>query len=708
MANFRFPNTAFMAIDKDTLTQEFGSGRVKWKVATHLPASLAQVPKSEYKNIPADSPLGIELKSLTNVLRASDLGELLGLFDGKTAKKTGCTAQMIKREPGNNEKWAFVLETAVYPALPQGGRDALGNIFMMWGTHHENNGIATFMHHNPEFVYEDQGFTYVTNDILARAKLTDLVTGEPFTELPFDLGATPDGFFRRFNKATQQWEVFNCEIKCAANYLPLSGTEFPGISVFFNPKTGPYKKPKAYHLGQIMTQMLACETEQSFYGCWTLLNGMQVWHFKKDRKYLSMMLTLLKHVYVKFVVPVVNASRENAQNRLHVSMDLWKRVPTGYFENPTLGADAKIRKIYEQFVAHTIKITDMELPDIAKPYALYSDTFEVTEAILQRRDAALNSVYKMDTNLYPTTPSLETTPSQQDVEMDDEDEGIAGSKGMSIDEFTKKMYSDAVIKQAVESGGKRATFRNEPTFPNVPPEIPDYATLALYVEIHVKGNMDNWRELGIGWPSGATDLRCRIANVEIVMNLIYLRPFTEMMHVLGATQEKHKKFEQHMNVVMWKLTNIERYLVGALHTHYAVVKDLSGPADEAEQTTRDRMRALYFKALHMIVLGATEKEIEERYEAMFTAVSSDEHESVVRNHLDEGYKALDNMYHGSLQIVNNAFVHKADPLLKLPSAYVHLQCLFNVLKDDKFDLYQKFFAFAITTNHVLRIINKKN
>lgn len=693
-----------MSIDEETLVNEFGKDRVKFmKTNENLPSKLSQIDKSEYKNISAKSALGAELKSLPNVLRASEVGDLVGFFDSKTAKRIKCSPQMIKQEPGINEKWSYVMESAVYPQMPNGGRDSLGNIFMMWGTHHENSGLGTFLHHNPEFSYEDQGFTFVTPQILAKANLVDCITEEPILDLPFDLGATPDGKVTRINKATGKTETFTCEWKCPAAYLPLSNTEFPGISVWFNQNSGPYKQPKHYHIGQIMLQLLACELDESFYGSWSLLKGMTVWKFKKDTKYLSMLLTLLKHVYLKFVTPVVKSWKApSADNKINVTMDMWKRVPVGYFTNAQLCTDSKIRKLHDEFVAYTIQIVDMEIPSVAKRFAHYEDTFEVTTAILNRRDNHLNM----------TAPLATTNTTADDVmDIDDDDDGMMIRKGMSISDYTKKLHSDAIMTASEGGkGDKKQLFRNEPMFPNAPPEIPDYAMVGLYAHIHIKEKCQNWKDLGIGWPSKATDINIRINNMEVMMNLIFMRPFAAMVHVLGETQEKHKPIDSHPNVIMWKLANIEKFMVNILRANYVIEEKLKKmnpnlAPEEFEEATRQHTRCMYFEALHRIHPEISMYDIENDYEAMFR--QNENHEKAVMEHLERAYKALDDKYHQSLTIVDNTFVHVPDNLLKMPSAYPHMQCLLDVINSNKFDVYQKFFAFAITTTNVLRIINIK-
>jgi hypothetical protein len=224
--------------------------------------------------------------------------------------------------------------------------DLFSHMFMRWGSAKELNALVTFMAScapdlaratpdNPCYDFTDRGLVYLTPDVMARAHqagVRNMLTGQPFS-LAFLLAASPDGII--VDRATG--ERFNCEWKAATAFKP-ARDKYAGLTFLFDYATKPYPKIKSYYIPQMMLQMLVCETRKCKFACWTYgPNGMNVWEVYFNVEYVSLMLTILDHLYETFI----------AHNR---------DVPVGYFA----AAPMNVREMYERFIVLTLAIVDME------------------------------------------------------------------------------------------------------------------------------------------------------------------------------------------------------------------------------------------------------------------------------------------------------------------------------------------------------------
>ena len=199
--------------------------------------------------------------------------------------------------------WEVFFNKRVNRFFPQYPDDALSHTFMVWGTTHENNALATFMEEfGDTFDCYEQGLTFVTPDILLRAQLRNLLTGEIITSLPFLLAASPDTVLV-YKKGPRKGERVTGEWKSATGYIPAGGIF--GISFSFRIAAQPYENPKAYYYLQKLKQMLACETRETQFGCWTYPNGMNVWEVAYNKRHVELYVTLLLHLFARGSPPPV-------------------------------------------------------------------------------------------------------------------------------------------------------------------------------------------------------------------------------------------------------------------------------------------------------------------------------------------------------------------------------------------------------------------
>jgi hypothetical protein len=227
---------------------------------------------------------------------------------GKTGRRLELTPAMILTAPpppggGVDPEWEVFFNKRVNRFFPPYPDDVLSHTFMVWGTTHENNALATFMEEfGDTFDCYEQGLTFVTPDILARAELRNLVTGEIITSLPFLLAASPDTVLV-YKKGPRKGERVTGEWKSATGYLP--GAGIFGVTFNFRFTAKPYEKPKGYYYLQKLKQMLACETRETQFGCWTYMNGMNVWEVPYNKRHVEIYVTLLLHLFARGEPPPI-------------------------------------------------------------------------------------------------------------------------------------------------------------------------------------------------------------------------------------------------------------------------------------------------------------------------------------------------------------------------------------------------------------------
>ena len=369
---------------------------------------------------------------------------------------------------GANPPWSDFAMRLRAPTLPSRPLDSLaGATYTTNGKEHENNANAHFLLAHPDMHYRDQGMTYVTPDVLAAAGLRHSITREPITSLPFLLAASPDGVVRDADgtEALVEW-------KAANPFRTRYGARYPGISMDLNTGAKPYDEIKSYYVPQAMIQLLACGKDMAYWGCWTLMNGMQIWTIHKSVEYLELMLTILIHLHETFAVP----------NR---------PLPWDYF------AECRATPIgvcHGKLVTLTSQIIQMRRPDIARKYHRYSgdETRRTAAAVL------------LD------NPALDVT------------------------------------------SRFRPTMRR---FPDIPPETPAYARVALCV--------DALGGARATWLTAPFDTAARTANLTLLIErnepLHFLAGLIQSILDGAEHQGVPAMLRRHPNVVMWRLDKAERF-----------------------------------------------------------------------------------------------------------------------------------------------------
>lgn len=388
-ASFYFVDTKYAAVSKELMQKVIGVHRCTL-LPVPGPLTLDQMlPKilepgsptkravlaphdwdlyASYARVSQDDPLWLSARGRPGLITASTLADFCLLHSDHCAFKLH-VPNFMSRSAGPSKCWSDHLARLHCPALPSAPLDALmGAIFTTHGKEHENNANMHFFCRHPNLRYRDQGVTYVSPAILARAGLTNQLTGQPILDLPFLLGASPDGLFEVIEPTGDpDFDEGGCVEWKAAKNVKLSysrSTPFRGLAASHDNSSKPYDAIKSYYVPQSQDQLLACEKKVAFWGCWTLSGGMRVWRIRKSTEYLSLMLTVLIHLYETFVL----------QDRV---------VPDDYFDSDAAPADA--RAVHARLVDLTADIINMRRPDIAALYKEYppADTEAlVAEALL--------------------------------------------------------------------------------------------------------------------------------------------------------------------------------------------------------------------------------------------------------------------------------------------------------------------------------------
>lgn len=307
-----------------------------------------------------DDPLWGKARVQPRLKTASILNNALCMSDPSVASKLKVSPFMVAKHP-TNQHWDDFMQRDLHPALPKPPLDSLmGSVFTTLGKEHETNVHTTFCTHNPHLRSREQGLTYLTPEMLENYPMHNKLTGELFdyetllAKLMF--AASPDTIFTDINTG----EEFNGEWKAATNWFPLHGQDArPGVDFWLNTKSKPYEYIRSYYVPQAQLQLLVCENEISYWGCWTLSNGMRTWVIKKNKLYLELMFTILVYIWDNFA-------------------SVQKQLPLDYFE---IVKDTPIGRLHKQFVDLNVRIITMKEPSIAYEHEFYNDTLAITNRV---------------------------------------------------------------------------------------------------------------------------------------------------------------------------------------------------------------------------------------------------------------------------------------------------------------------------------------
>ena len=313
------------------------------------------------KYLSQDDPLWHKARVQPRLKTASILADALCMRDPSVATRMKVSQFMVASAPFNAH-WDDFMTRDLHPTLPKPPLDSLmGAVFTTNGKEHETNVHCTFCAHNPHLRSREQGLTYLTPAILERYPLFNKLTGERFTyetllsKLMF--AASPDTVFTDIRTGQQ----FNGEWKAATNYLPCRGKDVrPGVDFFLSTKAKPYDYIRSYYVPQAQLQLLVCENDISYWGCWTLGNGMRTWIIKRSKLYLEMMFTILLFIQVNFA-------------------DHQKPLPLDYFNSVR---DTPIGRLHDDFIELTAKIINNKEPTIAHEHEFYHDTHAINNQVL--------------------------------------------------------------------------------------------------------------------------------------------------------------------------------------------------------------------------------------------------------------------------------------------------------------------------------------
>lgn len=251
--------------------------------------------------VPQDDPVWLaRAKVIPGLISASNGDKFAQMTHGACARRLKLSQGMIvdKAKFARDPAWDEFALRLLSPRVPGRPLDALSHAFTNWGSRHENNALAVFMHNSGgRYIYEDRGLCFYTPEILAKQRFRNLLTGEVILALPFLLCASPDGILTD----TVTGVKINCEWKAAAACVPGGGDWPAGASFDFKPGTKPYEQIKAYYVPQVMQQMVACGTTSAIFGCFTYGCGMNLWRVDFNRELVEVMITIMLHIYDTFV-----------------------------------------------------------------------------------------------------------------------------------------------------------------------------------------------------------------------------------------------------------------------------------------------------------------------------------------------------------------------------------------------------------------------
>lgn len=381
-----FPNTRIRMADEATIKRAFGDRMVMLSnEPPDMPDDPWKVPREMYQWVPQSHPFWLTWREEAKVT-GSVTAKLCLLHAQKSAKKLRLPTSMHGKEQYSTDWETFRLRQ-IHGRLSRDPFDMPGAVFAQWGKNHEDTACANYLHENPEWVYHERGLVMITDAMLAKRKLLDLFDGgKPFTSFPVPLGDSPDGLLVHTDPKTGETKRRGLELKTGTQFVPGAIGEFkeaaakyPGGTFVMKSTDAdskwpvlPYPKIKEYYLQQCMFHMLALETDECMFVSWTYGGGMRSWLIKFDHRYVSMLLSILKYIYINF-----------PQRNRQVPNDL------GWSTDP---AHKAFVGIYKEFLDATLRIVDTTPAHQEVPPAA---TKEFTEKITERPDSGYLSFLKM-------------------------------------------------------------------------------------------------------------------------------------------------------------------------------------------------------------------------------------------------------------------------------------------------------------------------
>jgi len=330
-----FPNTSWRAADLDLMKGAFGD-RMR---GMEMPPDLEdmdpmQIPPERYKEIPQTHPTWLAVRKKPRVT-GSTVAKYAGLHDESAAKYLGLPKTMHVKTRFN-EDWDLFALRETHGYLPNKSFDQPGAVFAKWGKWHEDNCLAGFLAQNPGMVHQECGLTIITDAMLRGRGVYDVFNDKkPIGPFPVQLGDSPDGLAFGVDNETGQQVRRGCEFKTGTPFIPKGNATYPLAEYFMRPvdSVKPYPKIKPYYVQQCFFHMLALETDECYFVSWTYGGGMKTWLIHFSLEYVSLLLSIIKYLYTRFVVrgervptdlytTTVDTSFRDAYKRLLVMTDL--------------------------------------------------------------------------------------------------------------------------------------------------------------------------------------------------------------------------------------------------------------------------------------------------------------------------------------------------------------------------------------------------
>lgn len=342
LTTMRFANTSILAANEEIVKEKYNDRRDELDVPENLPLNASDVPVEMYKVIPQSHPFWLAFRDDPRIT-GSVMAEYLLFMMKMTAPKLKIPKSMFQDEE-NSRIWTKLRLRIKHGSLPRDWFGQPGCTFASWGKKHELNCEVAVLDALPGWKCKESGLIIVTDDMIAKRGVYDVLNdNKPLGHFPIQLGDSPDGLLYGPDEHTGKIIYRAAEFKTGTQFLPLNGKKYPMCQFFMRPmdKMAPYDAIKSYYLPQCFMHMLALEVDECLFCSWTYNGGMNIWNIKFDLEYMSLILSMVKHLYETFILKD-------------------KDVPNNYFYNVR---SARVAKAYNKLVEMTYaKITE------TKPY----------------------------------------------------------------------------------------------------------------------------------------------------------------------------------------------------------------------------------------------------------------------------------------------------------------------------------------------------
>lgn len=311
-----FPNTAWRVVNVDNMKEAFGSRMQGMEMPEDLEKmNPLDIPPSRYREVPQSHPSWLAFRKKPRGT-GSTIAKYAGLHDLKAAKILGLPPTMhVTTE--YNEDWDLFALREKHGYLPNKSFDQPGAVFAKWGKWHEDNCLAAFLAENEGWTHQECGLTVITDEMLQKRGIYDVFNGnQPIGPYPIQLADSPDGVAYGPDRDTGEIVRRACEFKTGTPFIPKGKASYPMAEFFMRSvdSVKPYPAIKPYYVQQCFFHMLALEVDECYFVSWTYGGGMRTWMIRFSLEYVSLLLSIVKHIYLELV-------------------QKGKRVPTDYFMN---------------------------------------------------------------------------------------------------------------------------------------------------------------------------------------------------------------------------------------------------------------------------------------------------------------------------------------------------------------------------------------